>query len=154
MIDSTTFEPLNDREREWLNQQLINLAAYGEALLDKDFSSSAVDADSLDGIWDAWFRAAVTDDEAANSFVLAYSVAFGALLVKELGFEWTIATDEHGTELAVRRFPGTADLRVFPGDFVAKRYEKREDAFVRFSLQEIGKSVAKSARQWGHDEEA
>jgi hypothetical protein len=55
-----------------------------------------------------------------------------------LGLSWIALTDEHGTEIAVR---GRADFTVFPTNFVAKRYEKRETGFLAPAFNEMVKTA-------------
>jgi hypothetical protein len=62
--------------------------------------------------------------------------------VDRAGFEWTIAADDHGTDLAVRALPGRGDVLVYPANFVAKRWERRESNFLAASFQAIRENVA------------
>ena len=56
--------------------------------------------------------------------VLALGTAFGQQLADGLGLRWVIASDEHGTDLALHGQPG--DILAFPISSIAKRCEKRE----------------------------
>ncbi len=85
----------------------------------------------------------------ANDAVLAIGVGFGDQLVNQLGFEWVIASDQWGTDLAVLARPGRGDVTIFPTDFVAKRYEAREMNFLGPSLGAIRKSLQQVASEWG-----
>ena len=51
--------------------------------------------------------------------------------------KWVIATDEHGGDLAVFGLPGAGDVLVYPANFVAKRWERRETDFLVRSYGEI-----------------
>jgi len=62
--------------------------------------------------------------------------------VDRAGFEWTIAADDQGTDLAVRALPGRGDVLVYPANFVAKRWERRESNFLAACFQAIRKDVA------------
>jgi len=55
--------------------------------------------------------------------------------LNELGLEWVVATDEHGTEIAVHGEPG--DLLVFPPNLVAKRFERGETRFLASVYDEL-----------------
>ncbi|WP_144996206.1 DUF3806 domain-containing protein [Polystyrenella longa] len=60
-------------------------------------------------------------------FINAFGIAFGQCLIEELGFDWVVASDEHGTEMAVHRKQN--DAVVFPLNLVAKRYVNGETEF-------------------------
>ena len=48
--------------------------------------------------------------------------------VDDLGLAWVVATDEHGTEIAVHGEPG--DVLIYPTNLVAKRWTSGEDRFI------------------------
>jgi Domain of unknown function (DUF3806) len=77
------------------------------------------------------------------------SSAFGGELVEVLGFQWVIATDEYGTDLAVLARPGRGDVTIFPADFVAKRYERREAPFLVTAFAETSEHLRRIAAEWG-----
>ena len=103
---------------------------------------------ALDRVWPLWLKAMQADPATANADVQAIGSAFGALLVDRLGFEWAIGTDPWGTDLAVVAMPGTADVAVFPLDFVAKRFESGEPSFFAAALVQIGESLAGVRAEW------
>ena len=88
-------------------------------------------------------------NERVNEVVLTVGAAFGEHLVRELGFEWCIATDDWGTDIAVRARPGCGDVTIFPTDYVAKRWERKETGFLATSIGPIAKTVEESASDWG-----
>ena len=59
-----------------------------------------------------------------------------------------IATDEHGTELAVYGLPNRGDVLVYPANFVAKRWEQRETNFLEEAYRRIAEDVRAIRRQW------
>jgi len=59
------------------------------------------------------------------------------------GFQWTIATDNYGTDLAVLALPGGGDVLVYPANFVAKRWERRASNFLATSVRAIQQDVAR-----------
>lgn len=63
-----------------------------------------------------------------NTLVNAAGVAFGAHVARDAGLEWVIATDEHGSDLALHGAPG--DVLVHPANAVAKRVVAGESGFV------------------------
>ena len=62
------------------------------------------------------------------------------VLVDELGLDWAVVTDKHGTEIAVHGQPG--DLLVFPPNLVAKRFERGETHFLEPIYQGIAEQAA------------
>jgi hypothetical protein len=69
-------------------------------------------------------------DYDVNATINIIGIRFGQFLVDELGFRWTIATDGDASDLAVLALPGRGDVVVYPANFVAKRWEKRESNFL------------------------
>ncbi len=142
-----TFSPLTDKERAWIEQQL------GEA---RRFiaTTSATDADrsmnleSLDRAFAVWLPECGNDMAKVNAVINAVGIQFGQFLVDAAGFEWTIATDAQGTDLAVRALPNQADMLVYPANFVAKRWARGESGFLAPSFQDICKNVEAVAAQW------
>jgi len=68
-------------------------------------------------------------------------VAFGQSLVDGLGLAWVIATDQHGADLAVYGLPGKGDVLIYPANFVAKRWERRETNFLEKSYAQIARDL-------------
>jgi hypothetical protein len=75
-------------------------------------------------------------------------IAFGQVLVDKVGLQWVVATDEYGTEFAVHGLPNRGDVLVYPANFVAKRWERRESNFLEDALQRIAHDVQKVASEW------
>ena len=50
--------------------------------------------------------------------------------MNSLGLQWVAATDEAGCAIAVVGLPGKANFLVYPANFVAKRWERRETGFL------------------------
>ena len=77
-------------------------------------------------------------------------VVFGDALCRESGFAWVIASDEYGIDLAVVALPGEGDVLVYPANFVAKRWERRETGFLATSCKAIAadtKTIAAKHRK-------
>jgi uncharacterized protein DUF3806 len=60
-------------------------------------------------------------------------IAFGAILVRELGLHWVMVDDEYGRDPALR-FSNT-DTLVFPLTMISKRIERGERPDVRWLLE-------------------
>jgi hypothetical protein len=54
---------------------------------------------------------------------------------------WVIVHDDAGTDLAVLGFPGRGDVLIYPANFVAKRWERREVDFLERSYRRIEDDV-------------
>jgi hypothetical protein len=115
-------EPLNEAEQEWVATNV----AEAKQMLDGNLSP-----ETLDDLWATLLRDEPTDPNPAINMV---GLAFGQLLVENLGLSWVVLTDEHGTEIAVH---GRSDFTVFPTNFIAKRYEGRETNLIAPAYQEM-----------------
>ncbi len=148
MEDIGKFEPPSAAELAWLGEKRAHLSSYLEAVLSMP-AVPKVSSDLLDELWVAWRAISTGDDEAVLNFVEVFGVGFGDLLVHELGFEWSILTDEYGTDLAVRALPGTGDIRVTPIDFVLKRYQDEQlEPYVAHAIVEIGQVLERQKKEW------
>lgn len=142
-----SFEPLTAAEEQWLGGQLDQarefVRAYAPAAPDDSVTLEALDQAFAN------YLASDTDPGGATALVLAVGAAFGTQLVESLGFEWGVATDDYGTDVAVLARPGRGDVTIFPTDFVAKRYERREAPFLVAALAEIRHHLDQIAAEWG-----
>jgi Domain of unknown function (DUF3806) len=143
---SRSFEPLSGAEIRWVQEQLESAREFVSQYTAED-SGSPTSLVSLDRAFVSYL-ASESDPSEADAVVLAVGVAFGSKLVEELGFEWVIATDDYGTDLAVLAWPGRGDVTIFPTDFVAKRYERREAPFLKSAFAEIRQQLQKVAAEW------
>jgi hypothetical protein len=142
-----SFEPLTESEQQWIRDQVDRAREFAH-----EFDSQAPDGQpSLESL-DVAFAAYLASDcepSRANDVVLAVGAAFGARLVEDLGFRWVIATDDYGTDLAVLARPGRGNVTIYPSDFVAKRYERREAPFLAASIAKIRDHLREIAAEWG-----
>jgi len=102
---------------------------------------------ALDRAFAAWLDSGPAVAEI-NAIINSVGIAFGQALVDGLGLEWVIATDDHGAELAVYGLPNRGDVLVYPANFVAKRWERRETNFLGEAYRRIVEDVRAIARQW------
>src|SRR5579871_1152586 len=93
------FKPLTDAEQEWIRDQLGRASQLVQSLA-PDVDDGRLTLKSLDRAFKMYLDSDA-DPSTANETVLAVGVAFGASLVKALGFAWVVVTDEFGTDLAV-----------------------------------------------------
>ena len=78
------------------------------------------------------------DDESRvdiNTLVNAVGIAMGQFVADATGLAWVIATDEHGSDLALYGQPG--DILVYPANAAAKRITRGERSFVAALVSEL-----------------
>jgi len=133
---------LNESERAWIKAHLDAAAFFVETYAPTN-KSDLLSLSTLDRAFAAWIATEPTDGVHINNVVNAIGMAFGAKLVEGLGFRWVVASDTQGTEMAVYALPGKGDVLVYPANFVAKRWEKREINFLEPSYQKISEDLAR-----------
>lgn len=143
-----TFEPLTDSEQEWLKAQMDNAAEIVSRYA-PEHAGEPRSLKALDRAFASFLAGEPDAGPEANDVVTAVGVAFGSQLVEQLGFQWVIATDHWGTDIAVLARPGRGDVAVFPTDFVAKRYEGKVADFLEDSLAMIRQSLQEVDADWG-----
>jgi hypothetical protein len=95
-----------------------------------DDSGQPITLSILDRAFTSWMAQDIRDNTQVNATINIVGVRFGQFLVDEAGFRWVIATDRKGSDLAVLALPGRGDVLVYPANFVAKRWERRETNFL------------------------
>jgi hypothetical protein len=133
-------DSLTDDERAWIATHLEAARKFVDAYSPED-AEEPLTLGALDRAFAAWLDSDVTDPEQVNSAINVVGAAFGDSLVKGLGLRWVIVTDAGGSELAVHGLPGQGDVLVFPQNFVAKRWEKRETFFLVPSYKQIARHL-------------
>ena len=134
-------DALTKAEQLWIQTQLTNAKKFVEAFSPADVATPLALA-ALDRAFTTWLNSSSAADGAvANEIVNYVGVAFGQQLVDGLGLRWVIATDEHGSEAAVYGLPGHGDALIYPTNFVAKRWEKREAGFLEDSFKRIEQDI-------------
>jgi len=114
----------NQSELDWL---AAHVALAAKLTGGEEGQQSAPGIDELDALWSSWLPDAAP--EQVNDMVNIIGLAFGQRLVDDLGMRWVVATDAHGTEIAVHH--ATGDALMYPPNLVAKRWESRETGFLR-----------------------
>lgn len=140
------FQDLTPGEMAWISDQLSLAVAFAGG-------SASDELPSLDQ-FDAAFAQFVESDapEQANAVIWMLGVALGTHLIRGLGFEWVVATDDYGTDLAILARRGRGDLTMYPFDFVTKRWERRETWFLAAVPDQVSETLAESDRNWSaHD---
>ena len=130
---SERVEPLNDAERQWVESSVENVrSTLGELGIEP---GGRLTPEALDELWAAFLELEHDDPNVPINLV---GLAFGELLVERLQVAWAVVSDEHGTEIAVR---GASDFTVFPTNFVAKRWERRETGFLAPAFEELARTI-------------
>jgi len=140
-------DPVNERETAWIKTQLENASKFVESFSQEDAEKPLTLA-ALDRAFAAWIASEPTETDLINAVINYVGIAFGQSLVDGIGLKWVIATDDEGSELAVYGFPGRGDVLVYPANFVAKRWERRETNFLEKAYQQIGRDVRAVFRNW------
>jgi hypothetical protein len=143
-------EPINKKEAAWIRQQLEAATKFVAQYSPADAGQPLTPA-ALDRAFAAWMASIATTSPDGNSVdpvINCVGIAFGQALVDELAFKWMIVTDEQGTDLAVHALPGRGDVLVFPTNFVAKRWERRETNFLEDTYRKIAADVERIAAEW------
>lgn len=134
-------EALNEKEKAWIAQQSANAKQFVDAFSAED-AGLPLSLAALDRAFTVWMKSEPGKDEGLiNAIINAVGVAFGSFLVEGIGLSWVIAADQSGSDLAVYGFPGRGDILVYPANFVAKRWERREGPFLERSYAQIEEQV-------------
>lgn len=140
-------DPVNENETVWIKTQLENALKFVEGFSQED-AEKPITLVALDRAFAAWIASEPTETDLINAVINYVGIAFGQALVDGIGLKWVIATDDQGAELAVYGFPRRGDILVYPANFVAKRWERRETSFLEKAYQQIGRDVRAVSRNW------
>jgi hypothetical protein len=138
-------DELNEKEHAWVAAQVAAASQFVAKFSSSDFGRPLTLA-ALDRAFAVWIASSPTDMNLVNQAINCVGIAFGSFLVDGLQLKWVIATDEHGSDLAVHGLPGRGDVLVYPANFVAKRWERRTANFLENSYARIKQDVEDLAR--------
>jgi hypothetical protein len=122
---SPKIEQLTGREVEWRDNQLEIARLLAERYVGQ--TSGLPDIAALDDVIDGW----LDDDESRveiNIVINGVGTALGQHVANATDLAWVIATDDHGSDLALHGQPG--DIVIFPANATAKRVSAGERRFV------------------------
>lgn len=131
---------LTEKEVDWVAAQNEAASAFVAEFSPIDAGNSPTLV-ALDRAFAAWLGKNERDSKKINDAINCVGVAFGQSLVDGLGLAWVIATDQHGADLAVYGLPGKGDVLIYPANFVAKRWERRETNFLEKSYAQIARDL-------------
>jgi hypothetical protein len=141
------FEDLNDAEREWLASCMRHTEQLVAAYSPTD-SCLPFDPHVLDRTYAAWLATGEMDAGRINQVINSIGSSFGQLLVDSAGFNWVVATDQHGTDMALLALAGKGDVLVYPTHMIAKRWQTRETGFLAPLFEVVTKQVRDVASHW------
>jgi hypothetical protein len=137
---------LNEKEVAWVKAQLENAAHFVNGFSPQDAEQPLTLA-ALDRAFAAWIESDPAEVKLINSIINCVGIAFGQALIDRTGLKWVIATDDAGSDLAVYGLEGQGDVLVYPANFVAKRWERRETNFLEASCEKIARDIDKNFRR-------
>lgn len=141
-------DPLNAKEAAWIETQLGNALKFVEGFSAEDSEHPTLTLSALDRAFEAWLASEPGDTDLINAVINYVGIAFGQALVDGIGLKWVIASDDHGSELAVYGLPGRGDVLIYPASFVAKRWQRRETNFLEKAYWQIGQDVRAVLKNW------
>lgn len=106
---------LGEAELQWIAGYLDALARSGIADGDIDAIGNLFDAELQ-----VWLGLGHDERPDPNELINRLGIGFGDCIRRRSGTAWVLATDEHGTEIAIHGQPG--DILMFPTNMVAKRW--------------------------------
>jgi hypothetical protein len=127
-MGNAKLDALSDKEHAWIADNLSRALTMAKKYGGDAEAATRPTLAGLDGLWSTWTVALRESGQNPNALINMVGVAFGQHLVDELGLSWVIASDEHGTDLAVHGPQG--NVLVFPCNLVAKRWQSGESEFV------------------------
>jgi hypothetical protein len=129
-------KPVNANEQHWIAGNL-KAAENLVAMFSPMDAGKPISPAALDTLYGKLLDAGKTDPEEVNSIINMIGVAFGDCIIRESNFEWAVVTDEQGSELAIVADPQGIKTMVFPANFIAKRWERKETNFIEESFHKI-----------------
>jgi hypothetical protein len=130
-MDDVTIEDLTEAEEQWLRALQRALGQMGV----KDAATlCAVFSEARESWWDL----PVQERPDPNPTINALGAGVGQLFVDDLGLRWALATDQHGSELAVVGEPG---LVLYPTNAVAKRWTGENQSTLEDYLGGVAEAV-------------
>lgn len=139
-------EDLSASERVWLSLNLGRARNFARKYGGDPDNSTVASLAGLDAAWSAMAPKLREPGGEPNFLINAVAAAFGQRFVDELGFEWKLITDNHGTNLCVQAQPYS--MIVTPTSLIAKRWNSGEDHFIA-SLFSVMSADIRHTREHG-----
>jgi hypothetical protein len=112
-------EPLTNAETDWVRSSIAEL-------IEQDVVPGDIDdlGRHYDEMLTAWLRLNEPQRPDPNAIISQIGLAFGQYVADQARLDWMVATDDHGTEIALHRERG--NVLIYPTDLVAKRWTAHE----------------------------
>jgi hypothetical protein len=112
-------EPLTADEIAWVRSNLAGL-------IDQDVRLNDIDdlGRHYDELLDAWVRLDESRRPDPHQIITQIGLGFGQYVADRAKLDWTVATDEHGPEIALHRARG--NVLIYPTEVVARRWAAEE----------------------------
>ncbi|MCL4195385.1 MAG: DUF3806 domain-containing protein [Thermoguttaceae bacterium] len=127
---------LSGEERRWKQRQLDAVRRFIDEFspgdIDQPVSLGALDRAVAARLAEVALEAAEIDRVAAMA-----GMAFGEILVQNLGFRWVAVHTENVSELAVHALPGAGDVLIYPLGFTARHLRRRDSEFFKQGYEQI-----------------
>jgi hypothetical protein len=122
---------LNEAEIRWIKDCVANARVLARKYCEGR-EVPDLDPSVLDAVFDGWLRdwKERKTEQDPNPVINAIGLAFGQWLVDSLGMQWTVVSDDTGTDMGVGYGHPANRVLVFPTHLVAKRVQARETGFL------------------------
>jgi hypothetical protein len=133
-------EEITQKEKAWITKQLASASGFVNAYR-PDHGGRPVTLGALDTAFSAFLDSKPTDPDTINAIINVVGITFGQFLIDGLALRWVIATNEEGSDLAAYGSPDRGDVLIYPANFIAKRWERRQANFMERSYFQIAEQV-------------
>jgi hypothetical protein len=118
-VDAPVLEPLTTAEVDWVRSSIAGL-------VDQDVRLGDIDelGRHYDEMLKAWLRLPEVQRPDPDGITNQIGLALGQYVADHARLDWTVATDKHGTSIALRRAAGR--VLFYPTDLVAQRWAAHE----------------------------
>ena len=140
---------LTKSQMEWIEWNLNAVNEFVEIFSPSD-AGKPVSLGALDRAFAAYIDSGVTDFDQVNATINVVGITFGSFFINKGSFQWAVVTDKDGSELAVVAYPESANIIIFPNNFITKRWNKREKFFIENGFNELYAQVKKVESQVVH----
>jgi hypothetical protein len=117
--DDPTLEPLTAAEVDWVRSSIAELSEQDVRFGDIDDLGR-----HYDEMLNAWLRLDETHRPDPNAIINQIGLAFGQYVADQAKLDWIVATDQHGTEIALHRERG--NVLLYPTTLVAKTWAEHQ----------------------------
>jgi hypothetical protein len=134
--DDPVLEPLTADEVDWVRSSIAGL-------LDQDVRIGDIDdlGRHYDEMLNAWLRLNEAQRPDPDGIINQIGLAFGQYVADHAKLDWTVATDQRGTEIALHRERG--NVLIYPTNLIAKSWA----AHARNNLPALAREMIATVEQ-------